>query len=399
MSRVNPNGHGTSRKEIRVAFLTMGDPNDRTFWSGTPYRMARAIEKYCGEVVPVGPFQPFELQIGRVIHRGVKLLTGKTYRHLHTNWLSKKLGKIADAKMHGAPCDVIFAPAGSTLLAHLNASVPVVYLSDATFRLMANYYSDFSNLLAFNARTADLLERLAIERASQLIYPSSWAAESAVRDYGADPSKITVIPFGANLETPPSREDALRVEGDSEQCRLLFVGVNWKRKGGDIAVETLFELERLGIPAELTVVGCKPPYAVKHAHFRVYERLNKNDPHQRQELDRLYKRAHFFVLPTRAECFSIALCEANAYGLPVVSTHTGGLPELVREGVSGFLLPIEARGDQYAARIRDVFRNSTRYQELRAASRDEFETRLNWDAWGKKVKEILLAAVGSGAAL
>ena len=65
----------------------------------------------------------------------------------------------------------------------------------------------------------------------------------------------------------------------------------------------------------------------------------------------------------------------------------------MREGVNGFLFPLEARGDQYAAKIREVFSNPSIYQSLRASSREQFETRLNWDAWGKSMNEILWAAV------
>jgi glycosyltransferase involved in cell wall biosynthesis len=97
------------------------------------------------------------------------------------------------------------------------------------------------------------------------------------------------------------------------------------------------------------------------------------------------------VLPTRAECFSIVLCEASAFGLPAISTDTGGIPELIRSGVNGFVLSLHARGDQYAALIRDIFADSRRYEALRASSRGEFESRLDWDAWGREVRKIFEA--------
>jgi len=281
------------------------------------------------------------------------------------------------------------------MLANLRTPVPVVYLSDATTRLMVDYYAEFSSLSASKIRVADEMERLAIQRASQQIYPSSWAAQSAIRDYGADASSVHVIPFGANIDDWPPRDRAVRAPAN-DKCRLLFVGREWERKGGAIAFEALLELERLGIPAELTVIGCRPAGNLQHPGLRVIPFLNKNNPQERAELEELYMNAHFFLLPTRAECFSIALCEANAYGLPIVSTHTGGLPELVREGVNGFLFPLEARGDQYAARIREIHGDPTRYQALRTSSRDQFEARLNWDAWGKRVNDVLRAAIDGG---
>lgn len=359
--------------------------------------MFRALEKHCGDVVPLGPFQPLSLKFGNMMRRSVLLVSGRKYLHAHTIRLSKRLGAMAERRILEEKCDVIFAVAGSSIVAHLRTNTPIVYLSDATVRLMVNYYEDFTDALPSHVGMADQLERQSIQRSSYFVYPSTWAADSAVRDYGADRSRVSIVPFGANMESPPSREQALRPLR-RDRCRLLFVGVYWDRKGGDIAVETLFELERLGLKAELTVVGCEPKTPVHHPNLHFIPFLSKNDPQSRERLDNLYRDSDFFILPTRAECFSIALCEANAYGLPVLTTRTGGLPELVREGLNGFLFPLDARGEQYAARIRDVCADPATYEALRNSSRREFETRLNWDAWGKRVAQVIQVAASPAKA-
>jgi glycosyltransferase involved in cell wall biosynthesis len=221
-----------------------------------------------------------------------------------------------------------------------------------------------------------------------VIYSSAWAARSAIEDYGADPAKIHVVPFGANIDEPPAREVVL-ARKQSEQCRLLFLGVDWVRKGGDIAFETLLKLEELGIRAELVVCGCTPPQGVAHERMKIIPFLDKNDERQRKELEQLLMSADFLLLPTRADCTPIVFCEASAFGLPVVATNTGGVPEVVREGENGFLLPYEARGEAYAEVIARVYHDDERYAELVRASRAAFEERLNWDAWGVAVKHIL----------
>jgi glycosyltransferase involved in cell wall biosynthesis len=388
-----------TQRSLRIGYLTMRDPRDRRSWSGTLYHMARALEKHCGEVINLGPLLPFSLRVGNLIGRGVHALSGRNYLHTHTLALSKKLGAMAEERILGEKCDVIFAPAASTIVAHLRTQTPIVYLSDATVRLMVNYNPEFTGLLGSHVRAADDLERLSIEKSTCLVYPSSWAADSAVRDYGASPSAVHIVPFGANFESSPSREEALR-PSRRDRCRLLFVGVSWEGKGGDIALETFFALERLGLNPELTVVGSRPKKPPDHAHLKFIPFLNKNEPEARQQLEKLYKEADFFVLPTRAECFGIALCEANAFGLPVVTTRTGGVTEVVREGLNGFLFSLEARGDQYADRIREIYEDSAAYDALRASSRGQFDTRLNWDTWGEQLNKILqAAAVDSGQVL
>lgn len=78
----------------------------------------------------------------------------------------------------------------------------------------------------------------------------------------------------------------------------------------------------------------------------------------------------------------MVLAEANAFGLPVITTQTGGIPSIVREGENGFMLPLSARGSDYAKVIAEVYQDEQRYIELVISSRVAFEQRLNWDAWG-----------------
>ena len=88
------------------------------------------------------------------------------------------------------------------------------------------------------------------------------------------------------------------------------------------------------------------------------------------------------ILPTRSDCVPMVLAEANAFGLPVVTTQTGGIPSIVREGENGFMLPLSARGSDYAKVIAEIYLDDQRYAKLVTSSRAAFDARLNWDAWG-----------------
>ncbi len=388
-------GTGVSKGSLRIAYLTVQDPRDRRSWSGTHYLMARALERHCGEVSLIGPIKPFSWNLRKAVHRGIMAATGRNYPYAVP--LIGKLGRLAGRRLSKGTYNVVFAPSSSALIARLSTQVPIVYLSDATVKIMVNYYPEFTNLSPSYLRALDDIERAAIRNSRELIYPSWWAARSAILHYGADPGKVHIVPFGANIESAPPREAALRPLS-RDRCRLLFVGVDWQRKGGEIAVQTLLSLERMGVPTELTIVGCKPPNDFRHPGLRVIPFIDKNEPQGRTQLHELWSKSDFFLLPTRAECFSIALCEASAFGLPILSTHTGGLPELVLNGVNGYLFPLEAGGDEYAHRVHDLWQNRDAYQALRASSRNQFESRLNWDAWGEQVSKVIRTAVGSSQA-
>ena len=323
-------------------------------------------------------------------------LTGKVYLRSHTLSLSKWVGRVAGQRIKEGNFDLVFAPAESVSLAHLETDLPIIYLSDTTLALLSNYYPEFSNLRPRSLREANAIEQMAIHKARLLLFTSAWAARSAVRDYGADERRVHVVPLGANIDEWPSAEEAL-FHPASATCKLLFVGVEWERKGGEIAFETLSALDRMGFDAELTIVGCVPPKHVRHPKLRVIPFLNKNLPEEKQRLTNLFKEADFFLLPTRNECCAIAFCEANAFGLPVVSNDTGGVSEVIQSGENGYLLSPADRGDAYARVIADCFRNQARYQAMRCRSREIFEERLNWDAWGAAVRPLLESACASRA--
>ena len=291
--------------------------------------------------------------------------------------------QIASKRLASRSFDVIIALSGATELAFLQTHTPTVLIEDANFALLRDYHAHFSSLLGSSAYQLDTLQAKGISKADLILYSTKWAAQSAIDHYGADERKIRVIPFGANLEHIPLREQVLARKKNADCCRLLFVGVDWEKKGGSIALGTLIALERLGISAELTICGCVPPKNVRHPKMTVIPFLNKNDEHQRKKLEMLYMQSDFFILPTRNECFGVVFCEASAFGIPSIGTRTGGVSEVIQDGVNGYTLPHNALGDAYAEVIARLYHDTPAYNRLVKTCRECFETRLNWDSWGQ----------------
>jgi glycosyltransferase involved in cell wall biosynthesis len=373
----------------KIALLTAFDSRDRRTWSGTNYHIAQALQKHCGEVSFIGPIpHRKEELVGRAIHKLTRTLLKKNFRYYCSFFFAKRYANVAAQRLAAGSFDVIVAPAGSTEVAFLETNIPIVLVEDSTYHNLLNYYPQFSNLLKRSLYEINAIQDLAIKKASLLIYSSAWAARSAFEDYHADTQKIHIIPFGANLESPPPQE-LIQQRKKTGQCRLLFIGVNWQRKGGDIAFETLLKLEEIGIQAELIVCGCTPPGELSHEKMTVIPFLDKNNEEQRKRLERLYLASDFLLLPTRNDCTPIAFCEANAFGLPVISTNTGGVPGVITDGENGFLLPLSASGPEFAEVIARIYQDDQHYAELVRSSRAAFENRLNWDAWGATVKKLI----------
>jgi glycosyltransferase involved in cell wall biosynthesis len=250
-----------SHRARRIAFATIGDASDVRFWSGTPFHMSKSLANEGHEVVHVGPLSAPILPLYKAYSRLCRTFRARSLSPFHAGPVVAQYAADAARKIRAVAPDVVLATAGSTFAWGVPDGVPLVYASDATFRLVENYHPNYRNLSHAAREIAERLERNTIARADLVLYPSEWAAESAVRDYGADRARVHVIPWGANLQEAPDRDSVLGCRKPGP-CRLLFIGANWEEKGADMAVETLAELKGRGVEAELVICGCSPPRPV-----------------------------------------------------------------------------------------------------------------------------------------
>ena len=371
----------------RIALITTRDPRDRFSWSGTHYHVAQALERHVGPVVLPGVSRPAVRRHLDQFAGLMKRYGRMRYNVSHSIVLSRAHAAFYAERLASERCDLIFANAASTEIAYLRTRLPIVYASDATFAAIIDYYPEFSGFCAASRAEGNHIERRTIRKAAAIVYASDWAARSATTTYGAPTAKVHVVPFGANLDGIPPRAEVL--QPSSNGCRLLLVGTDWQRKGADIACDTVRHLRAAGIDASLTICGRQPPAPIADPHVRVIPFLRQQEPEQREALLRLYREADIFLLPTRAECAGIAFSEASAFGLPIVATDTGGVATAVRPGVNGVLLPPAAGAADYAAAIRALLADRPTFEALRQSSRTAYDTRLNWDAWGAAVAEVI----------
>jgi glycosyltransferase involved in cell wall biosynthesis len=154
---------------------------------------------------------------------------------------------------------------------------------------------------------------------------SRWVAGSLDREYGVPVERTHVIPPGVDttLWRPAQR-------APSAVPRLLFVGGNFARKGGQLLLDAFRDLGLAG-RAELHIVT--RDRVPDQTGVTTHHGLTNGSP----ELRALYEGADAFVLPTLADCFSIAAIEAMAAGLPVLTSDVGGISDIVVEGATGFL--------------------------------------------------------------
>lgn len=375
-----------SKSNLNIGFLTASNPKDKNSWSGTMYRMYDALTNEFDNVEPIGPI-PRPKYIGALVARFDMLLLkvfDKKYDRQHNVLKSIYYRSYLKDKTDGY--DVLFVPASFNLLAFIKTKAKIITFDDITYTQLIDYYNAYSNLSWLSIKESEYIIKKAFKKTSYNIYSSDWAAKSAIENYNRSEENVSVINLGANLELEPKRDDVIRKDF-SNSINLLFLGRDWKRKGGDIAFEAFKIINDRNKNVKFIVCGCKPP--TEHPNMEVIDLLDKNNPEELAELNNILIRSHVLFVPTRADCTPIVFCEAFAYGIPVITADTGGVTSLIENDKNGYALPLESTPEDYAKYILELIDDSERMKRFSLYGRKKYEEVLNWTNWAKRVKEII----------
>jgi glycosyltransferase involved in cell wall biosynthesis len=374
----------------RLAFVSMWDAADPNVESGYAFSMRMQLAARF-DVIDVFPVAPSWQRLFLPLKVAFKA-AGQYYSAMREPIVLRNLAHRIERRLRSIKPDLIFAPS-SVPMTLVDTRAPLVIATDQVFASLLDKY--VLNAAPRFRATGSAQEATALARATRISFPSEWAANEAVRAHGADPAKIAVIPWGANLSgtAPPGEVADAIAHRSHDRCRLTFVGRDWRRKGGDTVVETADILRRRGLPVDLTIIGCDPPLADR-TDTTVHPWLDKHDAGQYPVFARAMLASHFFFLPSRAEAYGQAFCEAAAFGVPAIGSTEGGIPTIVREGITGFTRPADASPEVFADLIQATFEDRSRYEGMAHAARCEFEDRLNWTRFGSRLADTAEAALG-----
>ena len=376
-------------KRIKIAYLTHRNAQDKREWSGTLYHMAQSLQKHAGDVVYAGPYNPrLMFFFLKAVNKLSLLILRKRYS-VPYNYFLTLLYKFRFTRIiKKEQPDIVFAAAASGEMSQLNIKQPIIYLGDITFNLLKDHYPNYQNLSAFSLWESEKIESKTFRKAAALVFSSQWAAGSAKKDYGVPAEKINIISYGANMDQIPDTQTAIQ-KSQKGPWHFLFLGMDWVRKGGEAVFNTFELLQKQGYDVKLTVCGCVPPEKFRNPAMTIIPFLNKNNPEDAQQLFQLLLDAHFLFVPSKSDCTPIVFCEANAFGLPVITTDVGGITSVVENGINGHTLPLESSATDYANTIKPYLEDKALYQQLSENSRSYYEQKLNWDQWGKSMSELI----------
>jgi len=262
------------------------------------------------------------------------------------------------------------------------------------------------------------VERTAYEGAAAVIAVSGGMRDDILRSYPAvDPARVHVVHNGIDLESwrRPTQDDELaRAEAtvralgiDPTRPAVVFVGRITRQKGLPYLLRAAESL-----PADVQLVLCAgapdtPEIAAEAAGLvdRLRERRSGvvwiEQMLPRPDLVAVLAASTVFVCPSVYEPLGIVNLEAMAVGLPVVGTATGGIPEVVDDGVTGRLVPIDQVQDgtgtprdpqrfvaDLAAALTEAVTDAERAARWGVAARRRVEDHFSWTAVAERTLEV-----------
>ena len=227
------------------------------------------------------------------------------------------------------------------------------------------------------------LEREIYGNATRIFTMSEHVTRSLSTDYDVPKSQIECVYAGSNsnilaLGKIPRRESRLAPV-------ILFVGVEWERKGGADLVAAFERLRLKHSDVVLKIVGCSPILRISGCVVVGKVSLEEMPAH--------YAEASIFCLPTTVEPFGIAFVEAMHAGLPIVGTDLGAVRDMVRNGENGYRVPVGDVDSIYQALECLLEAPEKRLIEMGAASRRIAREFYTWEAVGNRLKKAIDMAI------
>lgn len=227
-------------------------------------------------------------------------------------------------------------------------------------------------------------ERLLFRNARMVFTGARYVEKYLREDYGVAPERIALGGGGAD----PFFTDRMPARPSADLCmNMIMVGWDYGMKGGPTAIEALQVVRKTLPNLTLTLIG--PPVdqvpdvpgLIRVGPLRDQARLLE-----------YYRQADLFILPTLYDTFGFVFCEAMSQGLPCIGSDFNAVPELITEGVNGYLVP-RNDPDALASKILQFYANPCHRVEMGRASLLRVKEEYTWD---RVIERLLEKMPGAG---
>lgn len=220
-------------------------------------------------------------------------------------------------------------------------------------------------------------------QADYIMTLSSFAHDSFITQ-GFVPTKVLKVPCGMNVEYFSDDKNYIQKK---DKFRVIFVGLVTLRKGIHYLLQAWHELHLPLKDTELVIVGAlQKDFAAIKQNLPIDSNIIFVGPVSRERLKALYQQSSLFVLPSIEDGFGMVIGEAMASKLPVVCTTNTAAPEIIIDGLHGFLVPPQSI-DMLAEKIQWCYQHQEEASEMGLLGYERIQD-FTWDVYGQNVYNV-----------
>lgn len=239
-----------------------------------------------------------------------------------------------------------------------------------------------SEHITFGDKVVCKLEEWSCKNANKLVSSTRSHAKTISDKYLIPIEKFTILPLGI-IDKASGRTVKHSVD---DGIKLLYVSRLENRKGTLALLEALPLLNQQSNNFHIDIIGSDRPHAPGGIKFQQYFKQNYADLSDKvsfhgfvddEELDRFYRQADLFIVPSVYESFGLIYVEAMMYGLPSIATIGGGIPEVITDGADGFLTKIND-SEEIMTRVVELMKDREFLNTMSLIARSSFETKFEY---------------------
>lgn len=227
-----------------------------------------------------------------------------------------------------------------------------------------------------HARRAFKYEKSVFRDMTKIFVMAEYWRRSFIEDFDVEPSRVVNIRYGVNVDIPPV------VPKDYTRKNIVFIGIDFSRKGGENLVQAFQSLSTRHPDASLHIIGPKEaPSALKRPGLRNIEfhgYLSRENAEQKSKLLSILEKGTLFILPSLYEPFGNAVLEAMLYRMPTIATKDWSFPDFVTSE-TGMLLENAADTKEMAEKMDAYLSDPDRSERAGDAGRQLVLDRYTWD--------------------
>jgi glycosyltransferase involved in cell wall biosynthesis len=351
-------------------------PEQRGGWKSTQANLLRTLEAKLGSAYRIAPVQVPEEFFGKWISRvQKKLLIPRRYAY----YSESRLAAFAEAVHARLPDNdskpVVFF--GALPFVKCRPSQPYFIYTDGAFFI---HYWEYNQDHSHSKKDIERIcaaESEFMRRSAGVWCSSEWVADRITREYKLPVGLAHRIGIGPDIVPPP-------IEPVSYDNFLVMIAGDFERKGGRLAVEAVAAARKLGVEVGLKFIGAKPPPDVLALPFVEWcGWLDLQQDADRRRFAEVLSRAGAQILLSRSDLTPLVIPEAASYGKATMAAAVGGIPEMIRDGETGWLIRPEAAPAEIGERIAEIFKEPAKLAQTGTAAKNFCTENWSWEMVAK----------------